>query len=420
MPPPPMTPPDPPSPATAPADALPPGRRRLITLVLIGLVAFGPLTTDLYLPSLPTLVRVFETDVATVQLTLSVYMLAFALAQLVHGSLSDRFGRRPVILAGVGLYILASLVCAFAPTIELLIAARFLQALGACVGPVIGRAVVRDLWGADRSARVLALLSAAVAIAPTVAPSIGGVLEQLFGWRASFLFLAAFGVTLLAASWAMLAESNRHRDPTALHPLRMIANYRQLLGDRRYLAFVIAASAAYGGIFAFISGSSHVMVGTLGLSPFWYGIAFGCPVLGYIAGTSTTSRLVARVPIPMLIRWGGLLGATGAGAMTALAWAGALNVAAIILPVGIYLFSAGLIMPSAMAGAIGPYPRMAGLASALLGCTTFAFAALLGIAVGLAHDGTALPMALTQLVMSTTIFAVSFILARPPAPRPPA
>jgi DHA1 family bicyclomycin/chloramphenicol resistance-like MFS transporter len=396
---------------------LTPGRRRLILTVLVGLVAFGPMTTDLYLPSLPTLVRVFETDVATVQLTLSIYMLAFALTQLVHGPLSDRFGRRPVILGGVGLYVVTSLACAFAPTIETLIAARFLQAVGACVGPVLGRAVVRDLWGAERSARVLALLSAAVAIAPTMAPTFGGVLEQAFGWRASFLFLGLFGSALLAASWAALAETNRHRDSTALQPLAMVANYRQLFGDRRYLAFVVAAGAGYGGIFAFISDSAHVMVGTLGLTPAWFGIFFGTPVLGYMAGTWVTGRTISRRPAAILIRWGGVIGATGSGTMMLLAWLGVLHVAAIILPVAIYLFAAGLVMPSAMAGAIGPYPRMAGLASALLGCTTFAFAALLGIGVGLMHDGTAIPIAAAQLTMSIVIFAVSFPLGQP-AKRP--
>jgi DHA1 family bicyclomycin/chloramphenicol resistance-like MFS transporter len=397
--------------ALPPQEGLAPGRRSAIVLVLGALVAIGPLTADLYLPSLPSLVHVFATDVATVQLTLSLYLVAFAGAQLFYGSLSDRFGRRPMILAGLAIYLVATLACAAAPSIDTLIAARFVQAFGACCGPVLGRAVVRDLWGGDQAARVLAYLSTAVALAPAAAPILGGLLEEWFGWRAGFVVLAGLGALVVAAVLLALPETNRQRDPSALDPRRMLANYRQLLGDRHYRAHVLAASAIYGGVFGFISGSAHVLIVGVGLSPSWYGVAFGVTMLGYMVGTTITGRTVGRVGVPRLIRCGGLIALAAGLIMTGAALAGRLDTLAVVGPVTLYFFATGFILPTAMAGAIGPYPRMAGLASALLGFIQMTFSASIGLAIGIAHDGTALPMALAFLVLSLVV-----VLAGPRVP----
>ncbi|MEF8718789.1 MAG: MFS transporter [Candidatus Accumulibacter necessarius] len=170
------------------------------------------------------------------QLTLSVFLAGFACGQIFYGPLSDRFGRRPLMLGGLALFCAGSIGCVLATSIEMLVLARFVQALGACAGPVIGRAVVRDLWGASESARIIAYMGGAMAIAPLVGPTLGGFLTVLFGWQSNFLLLLLIGALQLVAVACMLSESNVHRDPAASNPRQMVANFARLLADRHYLA----------------------------------------------------------------------------------------------------------------------------------------------------------------------------------------
>ena len=368
-----------------------------VTALLTALVALGPLSTDLYLPSLPGMARSFAAPVAEIQLTLSVFLVGLALGQLAYGPLSDRFGRRPVLLVGLALYGLASLACLLAPGIGLLILLRFLQALGACAGPVICRAVVRDVHGRDGAARIYAYMGAAMALAPTLGPILGGFLELWFGWRAAFAVMTLYGAAGLVIVALALPETNLAPDLHAARPRHMLSNYLSLLGHRAYLGYVLCCTFAYGGIFAFISGSSFVLVERIGMPPSAYGFCFAAVVLGYIIGTLGAGRLTRRVGVDRLILAGGMIAAASGLAMIGLAWnvaagsqlAGALR---IVLPMLVYMIGIGLILPSALAGAIGPYPRRAGAASALLGFTQMAAAAALGGVIGLLHDGTARPM----------------------------
>lgn len=353
-----------------------------LAVLLATLVALGPLSTDLYLPALPTLAQVFATDAAHVQLTLSVYLAGFAVAQLAYGALSDRFGRRPVMLGGLALYCAASVACVFAGSIEALVAARFVQAVGACAGPVLGRAVVRDVWGPAESGRVLSYVSAAMALAPLVGPTIGGVVTVAFGWQANFALLAIFSALQLAAVWRWLAESNRHRDPAATRPGRMLANFALLLADRRYAGYLICLAASYSALFAFISGSSFVLIGRLGLSPQAYGMSFGLVVAGYIVGTTLSGRLARRWNGDDLLLAGGWLGAGAGAVMWGLARAGVESLPAILGPMFFAVMAVGLVMPNAVARALAPYPAMAGAAAALLGFVQMGAAALVGVVVG--------------------------------------
>jgi len=364
----------------------------VIRVLLTALVAFGPLSTDLYLPSLPTLVRVFDTDIATVQLTLSVFLIGFAVSQLVYGPMSDRFGRRPTLLVGVAVYLIASAACALTTDIHGLIVARFFQALGACCGPVVARAVVRDVFGRDRAATVLAYMSMAMALAPAVGPILGGVVTELFGWRANFILLTGFAVVILAAVWSLLAETNTHRDEDALQPGRLAANYLMLLRNRGFVGYVLVVACSYSGIFSFISGSSFVLMGRLHLSPARYGMSFGAVVFGYIVGSFLAGRLTRRVGGARMIRIGTAVSLAGGLLGGALALADVVHLAAIVAPVFLFILGAGLTLPNATANAVGPYPTMAGLASSLLGFAQMAIAAAVGIGVGHLHDGTQLPM----------------------------
>src|SRR5262249_12264350 len=205
-------PPSPPQPGRGPARRGPPANSLAVTALLTAMVALGPISTDLYLPSLPGLARYFDVSVADAQLTLSSFLIGLATAQLIYGPLSDRFGRRPVLLVGLAIYVIASIVCAFAPSVPVLIFMRFLQAVGACVGPVLGRAVVRDVHGRDGAARVLAYMSAAMALAPAIGPIIGGFLEEWYSWRANFLALVCYGIVGLVLTWQILPETNKTLD----------------------------------------------------------------------------------------------------------------------------------------------------------------------------------------------------------------
>lgn len=373
---------------------MPNPKSTLVTVLLTLAVALGPMSTDFYLPSLPSLVDYFATNVTRVQLTLSVFLVGFAVGQLFYGPLSDRYGRRPVMLAGVAIFTLASIVCMFSTSIEMLIAARLVQAIGACAGPVLGRAVVRDVHGREGAARMLALIGAAMALAPLIGPVVAGYLTVWFGWQSSFLVLTLYGVAILFGILTTLAETNPHRgDVTGLG--RMLRNYRAFLRSRVWLGYVTCNSATFAGLFAFISGSSFVFIDVLGLPPHLFGICFAAAVTGYIAGTVFSARTVMRLGIERMVSIGAAICAFGGAAMAVLALAGVQTVWSVLIPMTIYTAGVGLVMPNSMAGAIGPFPTMAGAASALLGFSQMTVAALVGIAVGAAFDGSTRPMAVT-------------------------
>lgn len=372
----------------------------VIAVLLTALVTVGPLSTDLYLPALPVLEQVFDTDVAAVQLTLSVFLVGFALSQLVYGPLSDRYGRRPILLGGVAVFVVASFACAVVDTIDQLIAARFFQACGACSAPVLSRAVVRDVFQREEAARMLSYIATAMAVAPAVAPMIGGWLTATYGWRANFLLLTGFGVVVLAGAAVLLTETNQHRDPRAINPARLIGNYLQLATRRRFLGYALCMAFVFSGIFAFISGSSFILIGHLHLSPVQFGLSFGVVVLGFILGSFASARLGVRLGIDRLVLIGTELAGLGGALGLGLALAGELNLAAVLGPLAVFMAGAGLTLPNAIAGAIAPFPTIAGSASALLGFIQMMVAATVGILVGLLHDGSPLPMMATIFVVT--------------------
>ena len=380
-----------------------------LAVLLTTLVALGPLSTDLYLPSLPTLARVFASDVASVQLTLSVFLAGFACGQIVYGPLSDRYGRRPLLLGGLLMFCVGTLGCVFAHSIDRLILARFVQALGACAGPVIGRAVVRDLWGASESARVIAYMGGAMAIGPLLGPTLGGFLTVLFGWQSNFVLLLLVAVVQLAVVAGVLGESNVHRDPEATTPARMLANFRRLLADRSYLGYLLTFSFSYSALFAFISASSFVLADRHGLTPQVYGMCFGIVVAGYLIGSVASGRLVRRLGSDGLLARGACLGAVAGVSMAVLEFSGVHGVAAILAPMFFCTVATGLVMPNAIARALAPYPTMAGSASALMGFVQMTMAACVGIAVG--HALAAGAQALAVAVALCSVLALLSYLA---------
>lgn len=393
---------------------MPPRESFSTAVLLTALVAFGPISTDLYLPSLPGIARDLLTDAAAVQLTLSVFLLGFAGGQIVYGPLSDRYGRRPVLLGGVTLYLFGSLACALAATIEWLIAARFLQAIGACSGVVLARAVVRDIYAPERAASVLAYIGSAMAIAPLIGPIVGGQLEVQLGWRANFALLTIYGVAISLGVLLGLEETNLRRDPSALSPRRIIANFHQMLSSRRYVACVSAATFCYCGMFSFISASSFVLIDVVGLAPDAYGFAFAAVVIGYMVGALSAGRLVHRLGMERVMLAGGVLTGLSGPAMAAFAIAtgAAVHWAMVVLPMAVYCAGMGWVIPASNAAAIGPYPDKAGAASSLLGFIQMTIAATVGVAVAHLLDGTARPMALSLGLSGLLTLAAALTVRR--------
>lgn len=383
--------------------------------ILIGAVALGPISTDLYLPSVPAIGRDLGTDVAATQLTLSVFLAAFALAQIPVGPLSDRFGRRPILLLGLAVYTLASVACALAPSITTLIAARAMQAVGACAGVVLGRAIVRDIYGRTRAARMLAHIGTAMALAPLVGPILGGAVQSMLGWRWNFGILATFGLVTLLLAGIGLMESNTKRDSSALDPRRMAKNYQTLFHHRAYLGFALAVAFNYAGLFAFISGSSFVLIDAFGVPTEHFGYFFAAVVIGYMTGTQIAGRLTLRLGIERMCWIGSVISLAGGVAMVVLtivagqsSWAPLATVA----PMACYTIGTGIVMPNGQAGALGPFAHMAGAASALMGFLQMAIAAVVGIVFGQLHDGTPLPMAFLVAAAACCSIASFVTLAR--------
>ena len=377
--------------------ANPIARSTLFTLT--ALVALGPLSTDFYLPALPSIAKYFGVDETGAQATLSAYLIGFAGAILVYGPLSDRFGRRPVLAGGIVIFTFASLGCALAPTIGWLVVFRFVQALGACAGPVISRAMVRDLVGASGAARVFSYLSAAVALAPAVAPILGGFLTDAFGWRACFAALTLYGALGLVSVYVILVETNQQRDLTAANPLAWFRIYGALIGHREYFGYVLAATFGYSGIFCFISGSSFVFIDVLGVPPKYFGFCFGVFVIGYIIGATSGGKLAKRLTPGQLVGLGSLIALISAVLLVGVNMATA-SVWSVLAPLLPYMIGVGMTMPAAQAGAIGPFPRSAGAASALLGFVQMAVAAGVGAVLGLIGSPSPLPMTLMIAAMS--------------------
>lgn len=362
------------------------------TALIIALVATGPLSTDMYLPALPEIRDAFNVDTSAVQMTLSIFLIGMAFAQLILGPLSDRFGRRPVLIGGMALYFVASIACIYAPDIEALMVARFVQAVGVCAGGVVGRAMVRDIYGRNNAAQMLAHISTAIAVAPLVAPLVGGHLAVSFGWPSIFVAMAAIGALLIVATGIGMPETNTEPKADALNPARFMTNYRTLLGSATYRAFLLTTAFCFSGLFAFISGASFVLIDTLGMAPDHFGFAFGFVVVGFMVGSHLGGRWVKRIGIDRLVSLGGRLSMIAGLLALGLNTLGPVSIFSVIVPMALFLVSVGFILPSAMAGAIAPYATMAGAASALVGFVQMFMAAGAGALVGALHDGTPVAM----------------------------
>lgn len=376
------------------------------TVFLAALTAVGPLSTDMYLPSLPDIGRDFNADAGTVQLTLSAHLIAFAGSQLFYGPLADRYGRRPVLMGGFLLFMAGCFASLFVATIDQLILARILQAVGGGASVVLARAIVRDLFEGPEAGQMLAKMAAIMGLVPAAAPMLGGVVQDLYGWKANFIAMGGFGAVLLVMTLVNLEETLPAARRQSAAPLAILRSYRRLLMDRRFLRYLAIASLAFCGLFAFVSGSSFVMQGIYGLSPIVYGLIFGAMAGGYVAGSITGGRLVRKLGIDGTLRFGGFCAALG-GLLMLTALMLTPSALAIALPVVIYGFAMGATMPQAMAGALTPFPDIAGTASSLLGFLQSAAGALAGVYVGYGSEASAMPMVAVIAAGGVTAFVIA-------------
>jgi MFS transporter, DHA1 family, multidrug resistance protein len=381
-----------------------------ILLLIIGFLMLQPLSTDLYLASLPSLATVFGVPASTVQLTLSMFVIAFGLAQLVIGPLSDRYGRRPVLLYGLSLYVIASLLCAIAPGIGLLIVARFLQALGCCSAIIIARAIVRDAYAPADSGRVIARASTWLSLAPLLGPILGSYLQVAFGWRAAFVVHALLSTCLLAAVVLRLPETNAHRDPRATEFAGLMANYRLVLGARQFWAHALPGALSYGAIFAFISGSSLVLIRVLQVPTERFGYCFAFGVSGYLTGTIACRRLLPRMGPAATLNLGSTLSLAAGALFLGAVGFGLAHWALVVGAMFLTMFAHGINFPVSQSGSVTPFPQQAGTAAGLMGALYMSVAFVVGSAVGASFNGTLFPLALVSCALGASIFASARML----------
>lgn len=378
-----------------------------LTVLLGALIAIAPLAMDIYLASMPSMTMALHASAEQVQLTLSVYVYAWGLAQLVAGPLSDRVGRRPALLGGLFLFVVASLACAAARDVETLIGARAVQAVAVATVAVVPRAVVRDLHGGTQAAHMLSLMGMVLGIAPILAPIVGSHLHVWFGWQANFLLVAAYGAVLLVGVAFALPETVRVRNPRALAPRVIAGNYRRLLASRVFVGYLLVAAFTSAGLFAFLAGSAFVFEDVMGQGERGFGWLFGAVMLGNLTGATFGARVVRGWGIDRTI--GRALGLLVAGALVllALAWLDVRHPAAVVAPMFVYMAAFMMTMPQSTAGALTPFPAIAGAASSLLAFVQFGVAASGALVVGLTFDGTVRPMA-TTIAVAAVLAALAF------------
>lgn len=385
--------------------------RRFI-LILGAVSALGPLSIDMYLPSLPAIGRELGADAASVQMTATAYFIGLAFGQVIYGPISDRFGRKKPLLFGLALYTLASIGCAFAPSVEALIGLRLLQAFGGCAGMVITRAMVRDRFPVDEMAKVLSTLVLVMGIAPILAPTLGGKIELWFGWHAIFLLLVAAGVACMLAIGFGIEEGQRERSPP-LSISSVAKDYLRIVSHRRFMGYALAGGCAQAGMFAYITASPFVFIDYFGLAPDHYGYLFGVNAFGLIFASQLNARLLRRYRAEKVLRTTLRVYLAAAATMLACALTGIGGFWGIALPLLVCTASLGFTFPNSQAGAMAPFGDRAGMAAAMLGTLQFALAGVSSVVVAGLHTGSALGMAaviavwavLAQVMLRTMVKA---------------
>jgi len=399
----------------APVSTPPEADRRRWVILLGALTALGPLAIDAYLPTLPTIQRELATTSGAVQLTLSAYFAGLTVGQLFWGPLADRLGRKKPLVVGLLLYAVGSLACAASPSIEWLAASRALQALGGSAGVVVVRAVVRDRWAGRAGAEIMSSIVLVMGAAPILAPSLGGLILGIWGWRAIFGTLAVAAIVVLLALSRALPET--HVPPATSESL--LRGAREVMQDKRFVTYALASSFSQAGMFAYIAGSPFVFIEMLHVDPGVFAILFGTNAAGFVASAQLNRRLLRRWEHTVIAMGASVVGSLMALSLLGLTASAAMSLVPAAMLVFLYVACLGLIASNTTAAALEGQGQRAGLGSALLGAVQFASAAIASAMVGVLADGTARPMA---LVMTTcaALGVGSVALGRGTDPQPDA
>ncbi|CAA0114885.1 Bicyclomycin resistance protein [Halioglobus japonicus] len=383
---------------------------RWLLVLLAALVALGPLSVDVYLPAMPSMMTALGTDIRHMHLTLSTYLTGFALFHLACGPLADRFGRKPILIGGTILFVLACIGCSLSTSVEQLLVFRFIQGIGACVGPTLARAVARDVFGPTRAARALSLIAMLMALAPAVAPTMGSILMLWLPWPSIFVFLAVYGVAMVALIQIFLAESLPQRQ--SLHPLSIARNYAELLRSPTFIVATFASSFVYAGLLAYLSSSSFVYIDMLGVPVQYFGFVFLTSVAGYMFGSALSARLSRSQDSEKTVLFGSVLVAVSTAAM----WLGTQlfpqSILVLMLPMMLYSTGMGLVLPNAMAVALSAFPHIAGTASALMGFIQMGLSASATALVGMFLVDTTAPMLNFMVLITLFALLLSVLLYR--------
>jgi MFS transporter, DHA1 family, multidrug resistance protein len=367
--------------------------------LLAAMVALGPLSVDMYLPAMPNMMVALDTSISEMHLTLSSYLAGFALFHLACGPLADRFGRKPLLIGGTTLFVAACVGCSQSDSVGELLLFRFLQGVGACVGPTLARAVTRDVFGPTGAARALSLIAMLMALAPAVAPTLGGVMLLLLPWPSIFLLLAGYGAVMIVLIIRLLPESLP--EAQSLHPLTILRNYGELVADPFFLSVTVASGAVYAGLITYLSSSSFIYINMLGVPVELFGLIFLSSVIGYMAGSASSARLSGRHDSERIMLLGLVLGMASSCLLLAGYWLWPTSVLALMAPMVLYSTAMGLVLPHAMAIALRPFAHIAGTASALLGFIQMSLSALASAQVGTFLKDTPQPMLWTMLLLSS-------------------
>lgn len=384
----------------------------LAAFALALLLGLQPVTTDAYLPALPMLARELAAPMSAAQMTMAGLILAFGLAQLVWGPVADRVGRKPVLVAGLALYTAASIGAVFAPTIELLVLWRVVQ--GACLAAavVVARAIVRDLYEPHEGARVMSIALSGLGVIACLSPALGGLVAGHWGWRAALGLLAAMGALTFAFVVLRLPETLAQRNPHATAPGPLLATWAQIARHRSFVAWTLLTAFTYGGLFTFLAGSSFVYIDMLGLSPGAYGLAMASGSIAYLAGTFACRRWIVSLGVERAVRRGAVFTLAGGLLLLALALGGVHTAAAVLVPQWLFCFGHGVHQPCGQSGAVGPFPRAAGAASALAGFALSLVAFVDGRWLGFVLRGEVLPFAATVAFWAAATAAVAWTLVQ--------
>ncbi|HEV2301744.1 MAG TPA: multidrug effflux MFS transporter [Stellaceae bacterium] len=389
------------------------GGSRLALLAAIGAAAtFGMVSSTIYVPALPDIARGLEAPIASVQLTFVGYLLAFSVGMLFLGPLSDRYGRRRVLILGLIIGVLSSVICLASPSVEILIAARVLQGIGACAGLVVGRATIRDSYRREEAAQVIAGLAFVMTVIQALAPILGGYLLVFFGWRADFAAVAIFAGGALLLAWRFIPETRAGAD--AGPAWSMAAAYRSLLGKRMFVAYACAAMGAHAGSHVFAAGAPAVLINTFAVSPEDYGFYAALPPLGFLVGSFISNRLSRRLGINRMIALGGAVLVPAGVAMLMLAFFGLAGPYAIVGPMIVVCCGSGLVTPNAVAGSLSVEERSAGAASGLTSFLQMGGAASATAALALAPSGS--PLMLAAVIGALGLLAMILFAAFVEAP----